>query len=879
MNHTSSDAISKPLDPETDVAFLDDPGLLHAVVDFVKPFGFVLLVTTNVAELEGSPCPSLALVSRKTSENLAVSLYRKFKAVEFTITHIQINEKDHNDFEWVSNLQSVLNGIRKTETSRIYITSQDKPTSGILGFVKCLLQEEGTDHIRCIFDPAVVLDLNFDKPCAILKSVIEKDLTFNVVKDGRLGSYRHLPLHATTGMLKKTEFAQVSLLRPGDLASLQWTEASQSPYYAFQHAPSWKMYNIAYSALNFRDVLTATGAIPMLAPLTYDGPNQGFEFSGWDLRGNRVMGIGAAGLIATAGWAELVWPVPTSWTLEEAATVPVAYSTVYYAFYVKARLKLHPGQSILIHSGAGGTGLAAISVARAHGCRVFTTVGTEGKKEFLMRSFPEIKDEYIGNSRDASFKDQFLQVTNGRGVDIVLNSLEGEKLLASIGCLARNGIFLDISVKDALNNTALGMRPFLRNIEFIAATLPVPIRDKELDKRLTKEVADGIATGAVQPLPRHVFLHDQTQEAYRFMAKGKRRGKVVLKIRDKCESSTDEHIVALGRSWFSNTRAYIIVGGLGGFGLEVADWMIQRGARNLIIPSRSGVTNGYQSRYLRKWTTIYKASIVTPIVDLSSKKEAQEFFRGLSTSLAETSGVAGILNCALVLRDDEFCNQTQETFTKVAAPKVLLTENLDSLSRIYCSRLEYFVVFSSTASGKGIAEQTNYGWANSASERICENRKSDGFHGLAIQWGWIGQVGYSTEKVIATGMKSDEAHGVLPQHIKSCLQILDVALQQREDSIVSSFVAAPERADDMPGNGMASTLVSRVQRIFGIKSIESLDPKTKLSELGMDSIISFELKQILTRDFNLSLTREALRTLTVVDLLMIQNQSYSGLCG
>jgi fatty acid synthase len=147
--------------------------------------------------------------------------------------------------------------------------------------------------------------------------------------------------------------------------------------------------------------------------------------------------------------------VPDSWTLEEAATVPLVYFTVYVAFFHTTKIKA--GKSILIHSGSGGVGQAAIQVSFAYGLEVFTTVSTEDKKNFLLKKFPELKPENIGNSRDISFETMIIKNTRGKGVDYVLNSLSGDKLQASIRCLGVDGVFLEIGKYDIQQNTNIGM--------------------------------------------------------------------------------------------------------------------------------------------------------------------------------------------------------------------------------------------------------------------------------------------------------------------------------------------------------------------------------------------------------------------------------------
>ena len=118
--------------------------------------------------------------------------------------------------------------------------------------------------------------------------------------------------------------------------------------------------------------------------------------------------------------------MPESWSLEEAASVPVVYCTAYYSLVSRGRLRR--GDSVLIHSGSGGVGQAAISISLSLGCEVFTTVGSQRKVDFLMSKFPELSRDHILYSRSAKFEEDILNMTKSKGVNVVLNSLSGDKL-------------------------------------------------------------------------------------------------------------------------------------------------------------------------------------------------------------------------------------------------------------------------------------------------------------------------------------------------------------------------------------------------------------------------------------------------------------------
>jgi len=219
------------------------------------------------------------------------------------------------------------------------------------------------------------------------------------------------------------------------------------------------------------------------------------------------------------------WDIPEGWSLEDAATVPCAYSTCYYALHIRAKMK--KGNKILIHSGTGAVGQAAIHLSLYHGCEVFTTVGTAEKRKFIRDTFPSIPESHIGNSRDTSFEQMILEQTEGRGVDIVLNSLAEEKLQASIRCLNRGGCFLEIGKFDFLSDNLLDLSVLSKGIRFFGIMLDNIFMASEKERIYVYNILDdGLQIGAVKPLSRKVFQKDEVATAFRYMTTGKHIGKV-----------------------------------------------------------------------------------------------------------------------------------------------------------------------------------------------------------------------------------------------------------------------------------------------------------------------------------------------------------------
>ncbi|KAK8773986.1 hypothetical protein V5799_011482 [Amblyomma americanum] len=339
------------------------------------------------------------------------------------------------------------------------------------------------------------------------------------------------------------------------------------------------------------------------------------------------------GLLSTNGLATVVaadpalmWEVPDAWSLEEACTVPVAYSTAYYALLVRGNLR--PGESLLVHCGSEGVGQAAIAVAVSLGCTVYTTVGCNKEREFLKHRFSQLEDRNIADLQDLSFEKHVHRESKHRGVDVVLNSLSGEKLEASVRCLAPNGRFLEVGKFDVAKDSQLGMPFFRKSATFCG---------------IHQEALNGKGT-----LSRRASDPARTEETTRTTA-----------------PASFLAVGAEARTWFYENKSYVVIGGLGGFGVELANWIVGRGCRSLLLSSRSGVRTGYKKLQFRRWHAAGVKVRVTR-ADASTACGARKIIDEASTMGA----VGGIFNLGLVLRDALLESQTPEALETVCRVKV-----------------------------------------------------------------------------------------------------------------------------------------------------------------------------------------------------------------
>lgn len=843
----------------------------------LRPNGFIIMVDSNSSHKMNRDFvgilskQDLKIISTQFSENNVFILLRPRHPDDMKrlINVIQIG--DAHNLNWLENLKRAI-VTSETDKSQVFIVSHGDETFGGIGLINCLKNEPGGRNVRLY----LIMDKNapaFEINSQFYADQIFKDLVVNVFKNGEWGSYVHLKLNNQNdgSLYIPVEHAIVNTLVKGDLSSLRWIESPLGHRIGNDKGLSSnkELCTVYYAPLNFKDIMLSTGKLAVDSlpkELWTEECVIGLEMAGRDSEGKRVMALANAKCLATTCEIDkkLKWYIPDNWTMEQAATVPCVYSTAYYAILMRG--KARKGESILIHAGSGGVGQAAISVSLHHGLNVFTTVGNNEKIKFLMKTFPQLNQSYIGNSRDASFEQMIMRETNGQGVDLVLNSLTGESLQASVRCLGLNGRFLEIGKFDLNNNTPLGMSVFLKNSQFHGIFLDsvMEYNDEEM-VQINKLVENGIKAGAVRPLQTNLYEQSQIEQAFRFMASGKHIGKVVIKLRDEEENKIMlpplKLVNALPRTYLHRDKTYIIVGGLGGFGLELANWFVLRGARKLVISSRNGVRTGYQSLMIRRWKE-RGVSVQIDTSDVSTLNGA----RNLLNKANSAGSVGGIINLAAVIKDGLFQNLSISDFDAVCKSKIEITKNLDIASRKLCPDINYFICFSSQSCGRGNAGQANYGYANSGMERICEYRQKLGLPATAIQWAAIGDTG-----IVIESMEYDNnsiVQGTHPQRMVSCLQIIDYFMQQPHP-ILSSMVIAEKRKAD--GNAGVS-LVDSVFNVLGIKIIKDIQENATLNSLGVDSLMVAEIKQNLERNFDIILSIPDIRQLTISKLLAIENK-------
>ncbi|XP_054161233.1 fatty acid synthase-like [Oppia nitens] len=798
------------------------------------------------------------------SINSMAVLFRKIETKPTVPEKHNIIEINASDMSWFETLKTRVTENIDTKDN-IWLIANDSQHNGIVGLINCLRLEPGGDSLRCLFDcNSNKSSIKFtEKPYS---DILNNDLAINVINERLVGTYRHITLPKNYDKIPSNEyFLNVGLNR--DLSHLQWYDSrhivTTDEFYDLCNVHKHQIRCHVYSSgLNFRDVMLATGRLISGPETLFTDCLLGFEFAGRRSdTGERVCGFNMSRCFGTTIDANenLISPIPDNWSMDDAITILSTYSTVWYGLLERGQLKKN--ESVLIHSAAGGVGQAAINVCQKYNCDLYVTVGTEDKKQFLMNEY-NIPENRIFSSRDIQFKYKIKELTDGKGVDLVLNSLTGEKLEASYECVADCGRFVEIGKYDLQMNKQMGMFSFLKDLSFIAVSADRKLYlTQDFGQNFFKWMNENCTNGLIKPINRTVFKAEDADKAFRYMTTGKHIGKIIVKIRDEetiksqlLDIKPANEMTVMTKTYFDPNKTYIITGGLGGFGMELMHWMLFMGARRLVLTSRKGIKSDYQKFLLERVKALgnrfkfFNTKVIVSTHDTNTTEGTKQ----LLSEAHKLGPIGGVFHLALVLNDCLLEKQTIDGFCETIDSKAKTFENLDRITRQMSIDLDYFVVFSSVACGKGNAGQSNYGYANSVCERICESRRNDGLHGLAIQWGPIGDVGVLSD----TEMSS--LSGIVKQRINSCLEIFDKLLQTPQ-AVISCVVRAKRVTQQ---GSRESKIVNQIWQALGIDPRTTPDHLT-LGEIGMESMFAVELQQGLERDYKIKLTMNDIKSITV----------------
>ncbi|MFI4954538.1 MAG: SDR family NAD(P)-dependent oxidoreductase, partial [Gammaproteobacteria bacterium] len=599
--------------------------------------------------------------------------------------------------------------------------------------------------------------------------------------------------------------------------------------------------------LNFRDVLNAMNLYPGdPGPLGGDcaGVITAVGSQVLDLQvGDEVFGIAYGSLASTAlSKGALLVKKPPEITMEEAATLPTVFLTAYYTLIEVANLQA--GETVLIHAGSGGVGLASIQLARWRGARIIVSAGSEEKRNYLKA----LGVDAIVDSRHVSFAEEIAKLTEGRGVDVVLNMLSGEGFVAaSVKSCALGGRFLEIGKRGIWSMEEMSQaRP---DIQYSIVALDEMMQNKaNYIHELLEKVLDLLKQGICQPLPRRTFPVTHSIDAFKYLQQARQIGKVVISLPPAAIT-------------FDSAGIYWVTGGLGGLGLVVGRYLIDHGVKHLVLTSRHAENSAAHDE-IEAWRA-QGCEVEVILVDVGDKTQLRSVFAQVCRS---GQPLRGIFHLAGAIEDASLTGQTTQSFERVFAGKAQGAWNLHELSQEYGITLDYFVLFSSIASLLGSPGQGNYATANSFLDGLAVYRQQQGLAGISINWGPWAEVGMAKNLVDTHQRQGLSALSpiqgmslweyVLKQSPAQCAVIkidwerMREALTQPpswlqelvEKRQLSSFVQDLRQVPvDQQVNVLKAVIRQELAKVLGISNKEEIDDKKNFMDLGMDSLRSAEL--------------------------------------
>lgn len=565
---------------------------------------------------------------------------------------------------------------------------------------------------------------------------------------------------------------------------------------------------------------------------------------------------------------------PASVSLKEGATIPLVFTTAYYALHHLARIR--KGERVLIHGASGGIDLAAIQIVQQAQGEVFATATSEEKRAYLRA----LGVQHVLDSRSLSFADEILQITHGQGVDVVLNTMAGEAAAKSLALLRPFGRFLQLGKHDLLANKKVGLRPFHRGLSYFAIDMNrLWSEQPALIAQILHELEDLFAQGVYRPLPYRLYQLSQVREVFETIQQPQQIGKLVMSFaRPSTMVQQAPEITSLP---FRSDAVYLLIGGVSGFGLATAKWLVRRGARHLVLAGISGVATQESSEGI-DLLKAYGASVSVVKVDVTRQEEVAAL---LATLRANPLPLRGVIHAAANFDDRAVIELDEATISKVMSPKVLgawnLHRNLDGMP------LDFFILYSSVTVMVGNNSQGSYVAGNAFMDALAVTRRSLGLTATAVEWGALARVGVVAQNKelseILTrkglyALTAEQSLNLLEQILDSgrpmfaianvdwkrldafllttssrsrCLELLEAEKQetpeQPEDLRTSVMATTPE---ERPAR-IQAYLVDALARLLGIPAATLASQSA--GALSLDSLMAMELRHVLRRDLEVDI--------------------------
>lgn len=705
-----------------------------------------------------------------------------------------------------------------------------------------------------------------------------------------LAHLKHNPLSAEDRIRRSVHWSSegATLLRgqTKTLDSLSLTALSPKP-----PGPGEIQVQLQSTSLNFVNVLKAIGTFDQLhaetditQPAVFDGAGT-VTAVGRDVQHPGVGDLVAVPvcwpdddgtLMCSRATVRADWAIPLAGQeeLDHASGLPIAYLTSWYGLRHLGRLG--KGDRVLIHSATGGVGLAAINIARHVGAEILATAGTEAKRQYLR----DLGIQHVMDSRSLDFAEQVRQITAGRGLDVVFNSLTGPAQAAGLDLLARQGRFIEIGKRDIYENTRLGLLPFRRNITFSSVDIALLMqKDPALISSLSKELAHEYTAGTLPPLPMELAPVSEASDVFRTMAAAQHIGNLGLTW--PTVGSADLPVAPKDIRPVKPRSCYLITGGLGGLGLDVAVWLADHGAQAIILGGRSA-PNERATQVIEELTTCgVRVDVVRG--DIADPRTSARF-----VAAAEAIGypLRGVIHGAAVVEDAILDNVDAHQLERVWNSKALGAWHLHEATKTL--PLDWWVSFTSVAAVIGQPGQTCYAAANSWLDEFMSWRRAHHLPGASIVWGPWGEHGRAVSlealgyTLITPSEGIDAMEKILTRSSRTRTVYsppdLDLRLGLHPDAArlayYSAMPSAHNAAEDV-GTFLTDwdactdpALRTRMlhERITDHTvavlrcSADTVDARTPFVELGLDSLLAIQLRNHIAHEFHVELPTTVLWT-------------------
>ncbi|KAI0521826.1 putative polyketide synthase [Xylaria bambusicola] len=517
---------------------------------------------------------------------------------------------------------------------------------------------------------------------------------------------------------------------PGLLSSMYF-EPDQMPSEPLKEG--WVQIRTQAIGLNMKDIAVATAR--------YDSNYQSHEGSGDVCQvgpgvgpfkiGDRVFGLMFGNMSTYLRCpVQYISKIPEGESYVSAASLPISYLAAMYALQRLARIE--KGETVLIESAAGSLGIAAMQIAKHLGAEIYVTVGSDGKRDFIIKNFG-LPPSQIFRSRHPTLIEDIMRATRGRGIDVILSTTQ-HAMHEMWRCIAPLGRFIDLGRTAVLGAEKLSLEIFQRNATFasfdiVAIALEKPQVIEELMCDLKRMWTNGIV---VPVAPITSFEISQLASAMSFFTKGQHMGKVVL---DFNKSTIPAKVLRdMPQIRLDPDAGYLFAGGLGGLGRSLSCWMVERGARHIIYLSRSGSKRLDVDSFLKRLADMGACPEVFSC-DITSLDSLTSTISRVSTRLR----IRGLIHAAMIEGDALFSRTTYSQVQAVLAPKVAGTVNLHLATRRL--PLDFFLMTSSTVGVIGTSTQSAYCAANAFQNEFARQRRSEGLPATSLDLGLILEVG------------------------------------------------------------------------------------------------------------------------------------------